>query len=768
MDTHLPSFASGLQEKTRQGKRSVPNVAAMAMICLALWAGGFACPQADAQTSEWTWMGGSDVIPSGTTPPGPPGVYGTLGVASATNVPGGRIYAVSWTDKQGNLWLFGGAGEDAVENVGYLNDLWEFNVTTKQWTWMSGSSTLPASYAGRPGVYGQAGIPGTNNTPGGREGAFAWTDQQGNLWLFGGAGFDSTGATLGYLNDLWEYNIASGEWTWIGGSSTMSVVSSSYSTPGIYGTLGSLTSGSYPGGRLGGAAWTDPQGNFWMFGGSVAGPGGQPEVNDLWKFVPSTQQWAWMGGTGTIGGTGWYGVYGQLGTPASGNTPGAREVPGGWVDAGGNLWLFGGVGVFMSAGGQTYSNNLNDLWEFSPATNEWAWMGGSNPNGSNPVGGNGTSFGVNGTLGTFSAGNIPGSRSAPVAWVDSAGDAWLIGGDGYGAANTSNDLDDIWEFNPAINEWAWMAGPSGVGTGRENGVYGTLGVASAGNLPGGRYAAASWTGLDGRLWLMGGFGIDANGAGGFLNDLWEYGAAAAEPTFSVPAGTYTSVQMVALSDTTSGATIYYTINGTTPTTSSTMYTAPITVGTSETIEAIAVASGYAPSAVSSASYIINLPPPSFTLAASPSILTVDAGGSGTSMLTVTPLNGFNSAVSFACSGLASGVTCSFSPATVTPSGSAISSQLTIAASAQARLERRGKQWIPGSTLALASCFLVWRRRKNWQLTPIFVVAALGLGAVWLSGCAQANVYAVPETMTVTVTGTSGAMQQTAQLTLTVN
>jgi hypothetical protein len=87
---------------------------------------------------------------------------------------------------------------------------------------------------------------------------------------------------------------------------------------------------------------------------------------------------------------------------------------------------------------------------------------------------------------------------------------------------------------------------------------------------------------------------------------YEIGTPAATPTFSPAAGTYTSTQSVTLSDTTSGATLYYTTNGTTPTTSSTPYVAPIMVGSSETIEAIAVAIGSLNSSVASANYVINL------------------------------------------------------------------------------------------------------------------------------------------------------------------
>ena len=78
----------------------------------------------------------------------------------------------------------------------------------------------------------------------------------------------------------------------------------------------------------------------------------------------------------------------------------------------------------------------------------------------------------------------------------------------------------------------------------------------------------------------------------------------AAPSFSPAAGTYATAETITLSDATPGATIYYTTNNTTPTTASTYYTVPIKVSTNETIEAIAVASGYTNSTVASGTYTI--------------------------------------------------------------------------------------------------------------------------------------------------------------------
>jgi len=94
---------------------------------------------------------------------------------------------------------------------------------------------------------------------------------------------------------------------------------------------------------------------------------------------------------------------------------------------------------------------------------------------------------------------------------------------------------------------------------------------------------------------------------------------AATPTFSPAAGTYTSAQTVSLSDSTPGASIYYTTNGTTPTAGSTLFSAstPIAVSATTTIQAIAIASGYLSSSVATGTFTINLPAaatPAFSVA----------------------------------------------------------------------------------------------------------------------------------------------------------
>jgi N-acetylneuraminic acid mutarotase len=483
---------------------------------------------------EWAWMGGNNTVPPYS---GQPGVYGTLGTASPSNVPGGRQQSLNWIDASGNAWLFGGYGYDStgVGFGGQLNDIWKFDPklgANGEWTWMGGSNITPASTtfgaAGQPGVYGTQGTASPANVPGGREQMAHWIDASGNIWVFGGEGIDANGLT-GELNDVWKFDPklgANGEWTWMGGYNQ--VQPNFGGQPGTYGTLGTPTSANIPGGRYGSVSWIDKSGNFWLFGGNgIDSTGTLGDLNDLWEYTPSatgdTGQWTWMGGNTTVGSNGAQsGVYGTLGTPASTNIPGGRDAAVSWIDAAGNFWLFGGIGA-DSNGTQGY---LNDLWKYTPGSNgstgEWTWMGGSS---TVPQAYSGQP-GVYGSLGTPASINIPGGRFSAVSWIDASGNLWLFSGQGYDSIAIGGYLNDLWKYTPGANEgmgqWTWMGGSNTVGRGGgQIGVYGTLGVTSS-NIPGGRFGAGSWIDGSGNLWLFGGDGYDSTGNQGDLNDLWEY------------------------------------------------------------------------------------------------------------------------------------------------------------------------------------------------------------------------------------------------------
>jgi N-acetylneuraminic acid mutarotase len=494
---------------------------------------------------EWAWMGGSKSIGLNS---GQAGVYGILGASSPKNMPGGREQAASWTDASGNTWLFGGFGYDSTGTSGQLNDLWRFDTAkgkSGEWTWMSGSTIAPLGLSstfphGEPGTYGTLGAASPTNVPGGREQSVNWIDASGNLWIFGGLGIDSVGM-YGYLNDLWKFSPnlgANGEWTWMGGSSTVPQNSVPIGQPGVYGTLGTPDSANIPGGRYGAFAWTDASGNFWLYGGNgFDSTRTNAYLNDLWEYTPSANgtvgAWTWMGGDAVVppNPNPWVqaapqGVYGTLGIPDAANIPGGRSAGAAWTDASGDLWLFGGLGA-DSVGNSGY---LNDLWKLIPGSKgsagEWTWMGGSNT-----IGASGGQPGVYGILGIPAIANVPGARFSSVYWTDASGNLWLFGGQGFDwTATSSGLLNDLWKYSTSTGAWTWMGGSniippnptnSGLQSG-QSGVYGTLGTPAAANTPGARLGAVPRIDASGNLWLFGGQGYDSTGSQGYLNDFWEY------------------------------------------------------------------------------------------------------------------------------------------------------------------------------------------------------------------------------------------------------
>jgi hypothetical protein len=334
--------------------------------------------------------------------------------------------------------------------------------------------------------------------------------------------------------------------------------------------------------------WADSSGNLWLFGGhgldSTATAG---VLNDLWKFTPSSDgtsgQWTWISGSTVIDATG---SYGTQGTAASGNVPPARVESVGWIDSSNTLWLMGGATYSGEDGGDLAL--LNDLWKFDTSSSQWTWMGGSSTT---------DVAGTYGTQGSPSTINVPGARGGATTWVDSSGSFWLFGGWGYDANGNVGSINDLWKYNSSTGQWNWMSGSNTVNA---TGSYGTQGSPSTSNVPRARAMSVGWSDKNGNLWLLGGSIITAsmqtfeNSEVEYLkNDLWEYHpyASIATPVISPTTGTYTAAQSVTITDSTSNSTIYYTTDGTTPTTSSKVYSSALTVSTTETISAIAVIGG---------------------------------------------------------------------------------------------------------------------------------------------------------------------------------
>ena len=134
-------------------------------------------------------------------------------------------------------------------------------------------------------------------------------------------------------------------------------------------------------------------------------------------------------------------------------------------------------------------------------------------------------------------------------------------------------------------------------------LYSSKQAANSRDVPGGAVKFTAPVVANGRVYV---------GSRGKVSAFGLLSGLVGTPIFSPKAGTYTSAQSVSITDTTTGATIYYTTDGTVPTTGSNLYSGPITVASTETLKAIAAASGYSNSAVATGAFIIAAATPVFS------------------------------------------------------------------------------------------------------------------------------------------------------------
>lgn len=417
-----------------------------------------------------TWLFGSNSA-------NPSAVYGEKGVPAASNIPGPRSAAISWTAPNGYFYVFGGSRYSYSQGseFGFMNDLWRWDGLN--WTWISGTNETNLR-----GNYGIKGVVSSINMPGARSKGVSWVTSNGDVYIFGGQGYDSQGR-IGMLNDLWKWD---GEnWTWVSGTNLRS-------QNGIAEEKGVADSQNMPGSRRFAVSWLGSNDELYLFSGAgfdLEDRGGW--LNDLWKWDGGN--WTWMSGSRNVNENGTYGV---KGVPSPNNVPGTRLSALGWVDNDGNAFVFGGYGRGATGG----PDRLHDLWKWDGSN--WTWIHGPNIAGR----------AFYGEKGVTSSANLPEGRSQSAASFDpNTGNAYIFGG-----LNDSRDrMNDLWKWDG--ENWTWINGDKSI---EQRGTYGTKEVPDEANVPGARWLPATFTGVDGAFYLFGGTGNDGNVSEGDLNDFW--------------------------------------------------------------------------------------------------------------------------------------------------------------------------------------------------------------------------------------------------------
>ena len=364
---------------------------------------------------RWFWIKGSNTYNSGSVSGGsitPPGSI------NKNNTPSARAFASSVTDKDGNLWLFGGYTIVNSNQEVSLNDLWKYDPKIDSWQWMSGA------------LSSQATIATTITQPGSRYASSIWSIDK-NLYLFGGIGTD-TGSHVGFLQDLWQYNTNNNMWQLLSNPAIINHVNK----PSIAPQQNVANQSNIPSGRINTVSVVNNN-NLWLFGGvgcndtncgSDSSANSGYYLNDLWKYDILQNQWTWVSGTLT-------GNKKPV-VDINGSVIGSKSLATGWIDQNNNIFIYGGLGI----SDDDSVGLLSDLWKYNIDNNKWFLINGTTK--------------ANQTIITSGRGianikNTPGARNGAMGWF-SNNNLWLFGGQTFNSDTSditkANYLNDLWVF----------------------------------------------------------------------------------------------------------------------------------------------------------------------------------------------------------------------------------------------------------------------------------------------------------------------------------
>ncbi len=170
------------------------------------------------------------------------------------------------------------------------------------------------------------------------------------------------------------------------------------------------------------------------------------------------------------------------------------------------------------------------------------------------------------------------------------------------------------------------------------------------------------------------------------------------------------------------------------------------------------------------SFTVNPPgqTPAMNLSISLPSLTIEPGTVGVTQITITSQNNFTGSVAFACSGLPTGYSCSFNPNPLNVAeGGTATTTLTVTPASTAALVHRNFTPLFPATLAAVLCFLGFRKRNRLQLFLLLVVLFTGLGLISSCGGTSGSSTPAPVTSSITITATSGSMQVSSPMSITL-
>ena len=266
--------------------------------------------------------------------------------------PVGRRDAATWTDKKGNLWLYGGR---STGDYYHLDDLWEFNL--KSTAWINHSDGIKINekpkHASKPS-FESVGVPGS------RSGSVTWIDNKGDLWLFGGFSNTNKEDSIECYNDLWRFDISKNIWYNVKGNLSDNLLNDS--------TTVERGEDILPSGRYNAAGWFDEkQKQLWIYGGIGYGTSARQfgGLSDMWGYDLSKNLWQCVIKEFRINAEFNIGTAEQ---PSPKNNPGKRVKPTRWIDKKGNLFLMGGHNNFF------LQNRFFDefVWKFDTDRRMWS------------------------------------------------------------------------------------------------------------------------------------------------------------------------------------------------------------------------------------------------------------------------------------------------------------------------------------------------------------------------------------------------------------